>query len=238
MAVSGSVNFSLTASDIVEEAFAMLGIFADEEPMQSVDKNRGIRILNMMLKGWQADGVKYWDMTEGSLALVQSQASYSFATGGDFATVPFDLMQVRITRSGTDLEMLEISREDYFRLPNKTSEGYPTQWFYDRQRDSGTLYVWPVPDATAGTLKFTYRRVINDMDSNPDNMDLPQEWYEAVVSNLADRLAIYYSGIVSAGTRQDVSILAARSYALAKSFNVGEGEGSFSILPERMGWHS
>ena len=33
--------------------------------------------------------------------------------------------------------------------PTRRPRAIPPQWSYDRQRDSGTLYVWPIPDSTA-----------------------------------------------------------------------------------------
>lgn len=230
MAVSGSVDFALTAVEIVEEARSLLGIDAEEEPLEAAELQKGLRALNMMLKAWQAEGLMISLLTEGTLALVQSQASYTFQAGGDFNTVPFEITDMRITRNSTDLPMFEMGREEYFALPNKTTEGYPTQWYYDRQRDGGRLYVWPAPDATAGTLKFTYRRVINDMDASANSLDLPQEWHEAVVYGLARKLMPRYGG---AGTPEGQLVLteAARSYQVVKDFGIGTGKNSIMIVP-------
>ncbi|MCP4997187.1 MAG: hypothetical protein GY933_00210 [Hyphomicrobiales bacterium] len=199
--------------------------------MAAADLQNGLRKLNIMLKAWQADGVKYWLMTEGELALVQSQESYSFAAGGDFTTVPFDMMDMRITRVSNDLPMSEMSREEYNALPNKTTEGYPTSWFYDRQRESGTLYVWPAPDSTAGTLKFTYRRTIMDMDASADAMDLPQEWYDAVINGLGYRL-VRSNGLLNTPEGQDLKVEAGRTYSIVKAHDTGEGAGSLFIYPD------
>lgn len=231
MAVSNSVDFALTAADLVREARAVIGIDASEEPLSAAELTQGLTALNMMLKTWQAAGVMCWTLTEGTITLVQSQASYVFGSGGDFTTVPLDITDMRITRSGTDLRMLEISREDYYGLPIKTTEGYPTQWFYDRQRTGGTLYVWPAPDATAGTLKFTYRRTVMDMDDGTNDIDLPQEWHEAIVYNLGVRFIPRY-GPIDPVTAQAVSAMAATAYQAVKDFDIGEGEGSISILPD------
>src|SRR5690606_15570708 len=114
--------------------------------------------------------------------LTDSTGSYDFGTGGDFTTVPFEITQVRVSHNGgNEIEMIRMSREDYHRLPNKTTEGYPTQWFYDRQRDDGTLYLWPEPDDGNYDITFTYRRRIMDIDAGSDDYDLPPEWEEAIV---------------------------------------------------------
>lgn len=230
MATSGSTDFTLTTHDLIIEARKKIGIHETEEPLQADQLTMGKKTLNSMLKSWQVGGVSMSQYTEGTLTLVQSQSSYSFASGGDFATVPFDMVDVRITRNGSDLPMMELSREEYYAIPRKAQEGYPTQWFYDRQRNSGTMYVWPTPDATAGTLKFTYVRKIEDMDSNEDDLDLPQEWFEAVIYGLADRLAEEY-GLTNTPLGQRVAQNAAMSLQEIKEFDTGEGRGSVRIVP-------
>jgi hypothetical protein len=234
MAVSNSVDFTLSANEVVETALGMLGVFAEEEPMEAFELNRGLRTLNMMLKAWQADMPMTWTMTEGTLTLVDGQEAYDFGAGGDFTTLPFDVIDVRINRGGNDLPMCQMSRIEYQDLPNKATKGYPTQWFYDRQRDSAKLYVWPAPDATAGTLKFTYRRVVMDMDGAANNLDLPQEWTEAVALNLARRLLVYYGG---SGTPRGQTIIGEAELAYGKlaSFDTGRGDGSITIRPTSYG---
>ena len=230
MAVSNSTDFSLTAADIIEEARRKIGIHADEEPLPAQELVTGLRSLNMMLKTWQADGVKCWTLTEGQLTLTQGNVDYTFGAGGDFTIVPLEITSIRINRGGNDLPMFPLGREDYFDLPNKTVEGYPTQYYYDRQRAGGTLYVWPAPDATAGTLKFTYRRIIMDVDASADDLDLPQEWYEAIVYNLAKKFG-ENAGVLGSQEGKSVVIEAQRTYEIVKGFDIGEGMGVISIRP-------
>lgn len=230
MTVSGSTDFARTANELIVDALELLGVKGEEEPLQAHELERGLKWINYLLKTWQVDGVMGWTLTEGTLALVQSDADYVFGSGGSFTTVPVDIIDMRITRNSTDLQMTRMSREDYFAMPNKTTEGYPTQWFYDRQRDGGTLYVWPAPDSTGGTLKFTYRRRVMDMDASTDNFDIPQEWYLAMVSGLAALLIPVY-GRSGTPRAQDIRQQAAEAYTAVKSFDIDEGESSMFVLP-------
>lgn len=230
MAVSGSVNFALTGNDLVIAARRKIGIHADEEPLEAVDLVSGLQGLTMMLKAWQADGVMCWTFTELTLTLIQGTASYVFGSGGSVTTVPLDIETIEINRGTSDLRMIPLSREDYRALPNKTTQGYPTQFYYQRARAGGTLYVWPAPDATAGTLKINARRLIMDMDASVDDVDLPQEWFEAIIYGLADRIAEDY-GLSATPDGMKVASQAARSYGVVKGLDTGEGEGSLSIVP-------
>lgn len=230
MTVSGTTTFNLTVAEIVTEARGLLGIQDSEEPLQAHELVQGIRALNMMLKAWQSDGIKTWTLTEGSFALVQSDYDYVFGSGGTFTTVPLEITDVRITRNSQDLPMNRMSREEYFALPVKSSEGYPTQFYYDYQREGGTLYVWPAPDSTAGTIKFTYRRKIMDAGDSGDTLDVPDNWMEAVTYNLAKRLLPYYPGANPVNVKL-VLEMAVSTYAVVANADVAEGLGSLMITP-------
>lgn len=231
MAVSSSTDFSSTATSIITDARSLLGIHADEEPLQAHEQERGLRFLTRMLKAWEADGIGGWVLTQGSLTLVDSDGDYVFGSGGSFTTVPFEITQIRVSHDGgNEIEMTRLTRDEYYRLPSRTTEGYPTQWFYDRQRDNGTLYIWPEPDDSLYDLTFTYRRRIMDLDAGADNFDLPPEWEEAITYNLAKRLIPVY-GVTDAQRVKEVNEHAAISYALVKNWDTSEGGGTISILP-------
>lgn len=231
MTVSGTTAFNLTVAEIVRDARGMLGIQDEEEPLEAVDLDRGIRVLNTMLLAWQADSVQTWVLTEGTLTLVQGDYDYVIGSGGAFTTVPTEITDARINRSSIDLPMNRMSREDYYALPVKDTQGYPTQFYYDRQRDGGTFFVWPAPDSVAGTIRFTYRRRIMDVGAGSNTLDLPTEWLEAIIANLAVRLSPHYGGI-DPRRLAEVRDIALSSYNVLKSFDTAEGEGSINIWPD------
>lgn len=233
MAVSGSTDFKSTAVTIIEDARRLLGVHAEEEPLQAHEQVTGLRWLTRMLKTWEADpDLGTWLLTEGTLALVASTASYLFGAGGAFTTVPFEMTDsIRIYRGGSNVPMTRMTRQDYYALPNPDNTGFPTQWFYDRQRDSGTLYVWPSPDTTAGTLKFTYRRRIMDLDAGTDNFDLPPEWEDAIAYNLAMRLIPVY-GRGGTPEAQQVIAMAQSTLAALKASDIHDDEGSLFVGPD------
>lgn len=227
MTVSGTTAFDLSVAEIIEDALDLLGVNSEEEPMTSVALEKGIRALNMMLLAWQGDGVQTWVLTEGSFALVQGDVDYVFGSGGTFTTVPAEITDVRITRNSMDLPMNRMSRMEYQALPLKTTQGYPTQYYYDRQRSGGTFYVWPAPDATGGTVSFTYRRYIMDAGNGTNTLDIPKEWLQAVTSNLAVMLAPRYDMEIP----KAVAAIATATYDILKAYDTGEGQGSISIGP-------
>lgn len=226
MTVSNSTDFNMTATECITHARRLLGVNAEEESLNNTEQTIALEFLTLMLKDWQVDpDLGTWLETEGTLTLVASTPSYLFGSGGAVTTIPFEIVDARIYRNSIDVPMTRMSRKTYNALPNKTNTGYPTNYFYDRQRDSGTLYVWPSPDSTAGTFKYTYRRRIMDTDAGVDNLDVPPEWGWAVVTNLARRLIPVYG---RGGTPEGSQVVAEATSSLErlKAFDISNDEGS------------
>jgi hypothetical protein len=191
MATSGSTNYGLTRNDIIQEALELIGVLAAEEAPAASDVATADRSLNMMVKGWQAKGVNLWRQTEGSLSATAGQASFTMGTGGDYTTArPLRISSARISVSSVETPLMEMSRQEYFDLPIKTTTGRPSAYYYDPQLSLGKIYLWPtVATGVTATLKFSYQRTVEDFDAAANEPDFPQEWFECLAYNLAARLA-------------------------------------------------
>lgn len=78
-----------------------------------------------------------------------------------------------------------ISRQEYFNLPNKSSQGQSVQAYFDPQLTTGDMYLWPAPNTVNAVVKFTFKEPIEDFDSSTNEPDFPQEWITALEWNLA-----------------------------------------------------
>jgi hypothetical protein len=189
MATSGSTNYSETTTSIIKDALLEIGAVSVDDVVDAPMHAHALRKLNRMIKAWQAKGFNLWRDTEGSVALVADQASYTF--GGSTPDVSYRPLRISSIRyrsaTGVDRPIVPImARQDYFDLPEKSASGTPTSFYYDPGLSQGTLYIWPVPSTvTTETLKITYSRSFEDFDNNADEPDLPQEWLDAIVLGLA-----------------------------------------------------
>jgi hypothetical protein len=146
------------------------------------------------------DGTRQWttivSVDSSTQITVTASLTAAAASGNTVYTYttklnrPLDVIHVRVrNKSGTDIELERLGKQDYYRIADKNAGGLPSQYFYDPQRDSGELYVWAVSTVVTNRLKITYRRDLEDFDSAADNPDIPQEWMEALIYNLAVRIA-------------------------------------------------
>lgn len=136
---------------------------------------------------------------------------------------------------GNDVPIIPVSREEYMGTPNKTNTGPPVHVYYDPQLTTGTMYLWPAPDSSDDRIFFTAHLPLQDFDSSADNPDIPQEWLDAMVWNLADRLAIDYPVAGQEGVllRQEIRSRARELLDDAMDFNVEPDSVFFQPAMER-----
>jgi len=120
--------------------------------------------------------------------------------------------------AGADTPIKLISRSEYARLPNKTSEGKIVQAFYDKQLTNGALYVWPTPDSSTDVLKFWYERILEDFDVLTDTPDFAIEWSEALILGLAARMS--RSSILPISEQDRLKLDAENALKIAMDYDV------------------
>lgn len=174
-----------TTRSLITDALRKIGVAAhDETPTADMISN-GLRALNRFMRSLQNRGANLWAYSSLSLTCTAT-ASHPLPVR------PLEILSCRFTRDGVEMPMQALTRDEYDRLPVKTATGIPTTYYYDRQRDSARLLVWPVLATAAGkTLEISYVREFSEGDLN-DETDIPDEFEDAVIYGLAARLADDY----------------------------------------------
>ena len=194
MSTSGVSNFSANRDVIVRRALRMVGAFTSTDiprPEQSVD---AISILNTMLKTWSIDGY-LWLRQFYTLTLVGGVNNYKLGPNSiPVIDRPVHVFNAnRKSSSGNEIPLIQLTRQDWMSVPNKTTQATPVQFYYDAQTLDGILYIWPTPQVgTTDTLVLDIDRQIDIMVDNLDDFDFPPQWYDAIVYSLAARLAPEY----------------------------------------------
>lgn len=78
MTTSGVYTFSKTLNEIVSESLDLIQAVGDGETLGGDSLDRCARSLNIMLRGWQTQGIHLWTYTEGTLFLEVGQPEYDF----------------------------------------------------------------------------------------------------------------------------------------------------------------
>ncbi len=202
MTTSGTATFNLDLNEIVEEAFERAG----GELRTGYDLRTARRSMNLLFADWANRGVNMWTFEQGTIPLVQGQATY------DLPNDTVDLLE-HVIRTGAgnaatqaDLTITRISVSTYATIPNKLSQGRPIQVWIERR--SGQLEgptpllgqepanpritVWPVPEQT-NLYQFVYwrmRRIEDAGAGGTRTMDVPFRFLPCLVAGLAYYIAL------------------------------------------------
>ena len=179
MSTSGTRTFDLSIAEIIEEAYERCGL----EVRTGYDAETARRSLNLMFADWSNRGVNLWTVRSATQALTQGTSAYTL----NKHTV--DILQIVLNRDGTDYEMDQISRANYATIPDKTTQGRPSQYYFDR-RISPIINVWATPENSTDTLTYYYIQQMEDADYLYNNVEAPLRFYPCMVAGLAYYMAM------------------------------------------------
>jgi hypothetical protein len=179
MTTSGTRVFNLDVGEIIEEAYERCGL----EVRTGYDAKTARRSLNLMFAEWANRGVNLWTVTQATQTLTQGTAQYTLGTD------VVDVLEMVLRRSNTDYEMDRISRGEYVTLPNKTTQGRPSQFYFDRSI-APVINLWATPDSSSDSIIYYYVRRIEDAGTLVNTTDMPFRFYPCMVSGLAYYMAM------------------------------------------------
>lgn len=100
--------------------------------------------------------------------------------------------QIYLGNNPTEIPLARLNQDDYTNLPNKMFQSsQPLQFWFDRTVRYPVMNMWPVPNAAASVCQIVawVHRQIMDVGTLTQEIEVPQRWYDVVVSGLAARLA-------------------------------------------------
>ena len=179
MTTSGTRDFNIDVGEIIEEAYKRCGI----EVRTGYDARTARRSLNLMFADWANRGINMWTVRSATATLTKGTSAVTLD-----ATV-VDVLEVVLRRDGTDFEINRISRGEYATLPTKTTEGRPSQFYFDRQIVP-IINLWATPENSTDQIVYYYVQRIEDADNLVNTTDMPFRFYPCMVAGLAYYIAM------------------------------------------------
>lgn len=144
MTTSGSRNFTVSRSEIIEEAIANIGALDPGNTLSAEETARASVRLNLMIKGWMARGANLWRREEVILFLQSGQQSYAFGTDNfarsdDVVVTSLSTGMAAAATSATVASASNITSGDLVGI----------------KLDNGSIY-WPVGGATVAGSTLTF----------------------------------------------------------------------------------
>ena len=187
MATSGTSTFNMDFPEIAEEAWERAG----REMRSGYDLRTARRSMNLLTIEWANRGINLWTIREATVDLVKGDLDYYLSTSA------IDALEINLrTDDGDiakqrDLPLTRTSASVYASIPNKLTQGRPTQVWIDRTRGGNSAHVWPVPDKDSTyKIHYFYLRRIEDAGEGAYNADMPYRFLPCLVAGLAYYIAM------------------------------------------------
>lgn len=102
-----------------------------------------------------------------------------------------DVIEAFFGNNPREITIARLNLTDYANLPDKTSQGSPLQFYLDRQRTQPIMWIW---NAVGSEYKYNQiivnrSRQLEDVGTLPQEVEVPQRYYDAIVWMVAERLA-------------------------------------------------
>ncbi len=221
--IGGFYYQTYTARVMIEDALNGAGLLGTGQNALTTEYASTLRMLNNMIGQWNRRRWLIWHLLDISLPMTGAER-YSIGIGGDYDRPRPDRLEAAYFRQFTNapnhidypLGILE-SMEDYSRIALKTLNSFANVIFYDAAFPIGYVYPYPIAlDNATYELHLIVKDTLNQIPSVDSTITLPAEYYEAIWSNLALRLAAFFPG---ANVNEFTVGLAKASLATIRSAN-------------------
>lgn len=174
MTTSGTKSFDLDVTEYIEEAFERCGL----EVRSGYDLRTAKRSLNLMLAEWANRGLNQWTIARTTVSLTAGTREYMLGSE------TIDVLSAVVRRDNTDFAIDRVSRDADLNIPNKATQGRPSQFFVDR-RINPVLKVWPTPDSSTDVIILDRLVRMDDAGGPTNTLDMPFRFYPALAAGLA-----------------------------------------------------
>lgn len=232
MATSGTAVYTQNRNEVITGALRKLAVLPSGGTPSANQISDANAALNAMVKAFHADGMPLWKIKTHTFTVTSGTSTY---TAGPSQTLnihqPLKVIQAFYeTTGGVNTPMNVYNQYDFKNLPNDAT-GIPVNLYHQPLRTTSIISLWPTPNDSTTQITFVYQAPFEDMTTSTDDFDFPNYWIEALIYNLAWRMAPEY-GIPPT----DRGLLAQEAkFFKEEALSFGTEEGSLFLMPDWAG---
>lgn len=190
-----------TRDDLIKDALRKCGALGEKETPTAEQLSAGGAALNALIKAFAADGMQVWKLEQVNAACSLFTTSAPVTVGPAqtivTTTAPLKLISAWRQDIATEIKtpMALYTRTEYMDMPDPTSTGAPIAFYYQPLKNTGNLYLWPLPDASwvaDGRVVLDFQTQYVETTTGSDVLDFPDHWEQTIIYSLAQRLAPEY----------------------------------------------
>lgn len=193
-----NVGQMYTGFDLVKSAMRLIQVSASDTDITASELEDGIESLNRMIDQWGVEELMLYQVIRETFPLTNGQNPFTIGYGGDWNTArPTKIIDAYLTiQAGSipvDYPMQVLNYDDYNAIRLKTlTTNFPSYLYYEPAFPIGTVYIYPICAASNETITITSWKPLCLINDPTCYLELPPGYWEAIVFNLAIRMAEEY----------------------------------------------
>lgn len=220
----------MLVSDLIKASLRKLTVYASGESPSSNELADGLTALQSMLRRWSTKKILVFASVREYFVLVPGTYFYTWGSGGTWNTTrPHRLLGAYIVDSSEISHTVAIIDETKRNsITAKTTISRPYTLFMQPAYPLAFIYLYPIPD-TAEELHIISIKPFTETSSfsaTSDTISFPSEYEEALIYNLAVRLASEFGKTVPV----EVAAIAEGAYNDIIKLNSGNQVESIDLL--------
>ena len=180
-----------TVQELIKAAFRKVGAISTGQTPSDGELQDALDDLNRMLETWSTREILTYVSTSENFSMVAGTASYTMGSSGTASSTRAKKILDAFVRdsSNYDHSVRIIGEGEYNAVKSKTTQSRPNRLFYDPEYPLGVINLYPVPNA-AETMYIESQKLLHTaFTALTTTVSLPGEYEEAIIYNLAVRLA-------------------------------------------------
>lgn len=212
-----TTNYQLTRDQLITGALRMAEVIDHEETPTANQISVGAESLNLLCASLENLGLPLWKVRMDEYSLTEGLNKITIANDRPLEITNAVLHYVD---SNSDITMVRLSRQEYLLMGNKESKSFPTQYYYEQDKTSGTIYLYPSVSAAAQLnckVRIWSRHPFDVVMSANEYPDFPKQFQLALKTGLASLLAHEFSA--PSRKKQELAALAKTTLEDALDYN-------------------
>lgn len=181
--IETTINGAGVAIDTTIDVLSTTGMTAGDQ--------LGIMVSNE-LNWYEIQSINVLEITlTGALGVIVDDGAKVY-TYTDIIAKPLNIDDANIKNLEDQSEsmMTRYSREEYFALSNKTTEGIPYSWYTEKVLNYMNVYLYVTPQNSTHTMELSLTSPLFITDSNADQVDFPIEFTQLLIYSVANELCL------------------------------------------------
>lgn len=195
-----------TYGDLITDALSEIRYARAGDVLAPDDMAFGLRALNRLIDGWNADKTQIWTANFSDFTLTPNHNPHTIGPAADFVVTkrPVEIENAELNL-GSDtfvpLDLLDDYQYANLSVPN-LSASLPTAIYYSPnyvpQVEQGACYFWPI--SSQALVVRLWMRIVLGSVLETDEVSLPQGYEDALMLTLAERLAAPFGQVLAQTT--------------------------------------